>query len=69
MQKYGSKYGKMICEGEVCLNMTKEMCKESWGEPLYINTTIVSDLVSEQWVYGGQTYLYFRNGVLTAIQN
>lgn len=69
MQKYGNKYGKMICEGKVCLNMTKEMCIEAWGEPLYVNSTIVSGLVHEQWVYGWHNYLYFDNGVLKAIQN
>lgn len=69
VKKYGNKYGKLICEGKVCLNMTKEMCIESWGEPLYINSTIVKGLVHEQWVYGWHNYLYFDNNVLTAIQN
>lgn len=68
MKKYGNKYGKLICEGKVCLNMTKEMCIEAWGEPCYINSTIVKRLVHEQWVYWG-SYLYFDNGVLTGIQN
>ena len=69
IQKYGNKYGKLICEGKVCLNMTKEMCLEAWGEPLYINSTIVKGLTHEQWVYGWHNYLYFDNNVLTAIQN
>lgn len=69
IQKYGNKYGKIICERKVCLNMTKEMCIEAWGEPLYVNSTIVKGLVHEQWVYGWQTYLYFDNNILTAIQN
>lgn len=69
MQKYGQKYGSLICEGKVCLNMTKEMCIEAWGEPIYVNSTIVKGLVAEQWVYGWRTYLYFDNNVLTAIQN
>ena len=68
MKKYGNKYGKLICEGKVCLNMTKQMCIEAWGEPCYINSTIVKRLVHEQWVYWG-SYLYFDNGVLTGIQN
>lgn len=69
LQRYGNKYGKLICEGKVCLNMTKEMCIEAWGEPFYINSTIVKGLVHEQWVYGWHNYLYFDNGVLIAIQN
>ena len=68
MQKYGNKYGKLICEGKVCLNMTKEMCKEAWGEPLYVNSLMVKGLVHEQWVYWG-SYLYFDNNTLTGIQN
>ena len=68
IKKYGNKYGKLICEGKVCLNMTKDMCIEAWGEPCYINSTIVKRLVHEQWVYWG-SYLYFDNGVLTGIQN
>lgn len=69
MQKYGQKYGSLICEGKVCLNMTKEMCIEAWGRPIYVNSTIVKGMVAEQWVYGWRTYLYFDNNVLTAIQN
>lgn len=69
IKKYGNKMGGLICEGKVCLKMTKEMCVEAWGEPLYINSTIVNGLVHEQWVYGWHTYLYFDNNVLTGIQN
>ncbi len=69
MQKYGNKYGKLICNGQVCLNMTKEMCEESWGVPIYINSTIVGGKVFEQWIYGWMTYLYFDNGILKVIQN
>jgi len=69
IQKYGNQYGKLIFEGKVCLKMTKEMCTEAWGEPHYINSTIIDGLVCEQWVYGLGTYLYFDNGILRAIQN
>ena len=40
----------------------------SWGKPRSINRTSTANGVSEQWVYNGN-YLYFTNGVLTAIQN
>ena len=45
------------------------MCIASWGNPININRTIVKGLTSEQWVYGWGTYLYFDNGVLSAIQD
>lgn len=68
MQKYGNRLGTLICNGQVCLNMTKEMCRAAWGEPISINSTIVQGAVYEQWVYDWQTYLYFDNGILKAIQ-
>lgn len=40
----------------------------SWGKPRSINRTSTANWVSEQWVYHGN-YLYFTNGILTAIQN
>ena len=40
----------------------------SWGKPRSINRTSTAHGDSEQWVYNGN-YLYFTNGVLTAIQN
>lgn len=43
--------------------------KTSWGEPESVNRTITQSGVDEQWVYGLGTYLYFKNGRLTAIQN
>jgi len=53
--------------------MTKEMCKESWGEPDDINVSIGSWGRHEQWVYEhkyiSDSYLYFENGKLTTIQN
>lgn len=51
--------------------MTKEdVLQSSWGRPESINTTTTSNGTREQWVYRGlRNYLYFENGVLTAIQN
>jgi hypothetical protein len=42
--------------------------KTSWGKPVTINRTTTAHGTSEQWVYNSG-YLYFTNGVLTAIQN
>lgn len=56
--------------GGVHVGMTKaEVLRSSWGRPRAINRTITSGHVSEQWVYGGNNYLYFDNGILTGIQN
>lgn len=40
----------------------------SWGRPRRVNRTTTAAGETEQWVYDGG-YLYFSNGVLTAIQN
>lgn len=46
-----------------------QVLKSNWGKPEKINRTITSNVTHEQWVYGEHNYLYFENGVLTAIQN
>lgn len=67
--KWGQKMGGYIADGKVLLGMNKEMSIAAWGHPININRTIVRGLTSEQWVYGWGTYLYFDNGVLSAIQD
>lgn len=67
--KYGKELGNLIINRKVKLGMTKEMCRESWGDPNDINKTIGSWGTHEQWVYSGGNYLYFENGKLTSIQN
>lgn len=47
---------------------SKAALKSAWGEPDKVNTTITSSGRREQWVYRDGSYLYFTNGVLTAIQ-
>ena len=68
-KKYGKNIAKDIIEGYVRIGWTKEMCIESWGEPNEINKTTNKYSVSEQWVYGSGSYLYFDNGRLSTIQN
>ena len=55
--------------GSVEVGMTPCGAWASWGLPESVNTTTTANTVSEQWVYGGRNYLYFRNGRLTTIQN
>lgn len=65
--KFGNENWKKILQGKVWIGMTKEMCKLSWGFPNKINSTITNKRKSEQWIYD-DNYLYFTNGILTAIQ-
>lgn len=45
-----------------------EVKKSTWGEPTKINKTTYSWGTSEQWVYSNYRYIYFENGIVTAIQ-
>lgn len=55
----------------VHLGMTRDdVLASSWGKPTKVNTSTYKFGVHEQWVYrDGGGYLYFEDGVLTAIQN
>ncbi len=51
------------------IGMTKEEILNSrWGQPTDVNKTTTANSITEQWVYPGYKYLYFEDGVLTAIQ-
>lgn len=59
----------LIMKGKVRIGWNKILCELSWGKPEKINTTRGNFGIHEQWVYYGESYLYFENGKLTAIQN
>ena len=69
IRKYGKKNALLILDNKVQIGFTKQMCIEAWGEPYDINRTITSWGVHEQWVYGIDSYLYFEDNILTAIQD
>lgn len=57
---------------EPAIGMTPDEVKNStWGEPSDINKTTTKYGISEQWVYRSSVkdkYIYFENGLVTAIQ-
>ena len=61
-------YWNLIMDSKVRIGMDDKSCRLSWGEPKKINKTTGSFGVHEQWVYEN-SYLYFENGKLTAIQD
>ena len=67
IKKYGTKFGSLVAEGDVTIGMNKKMVKDAWGLPDHINTTTGSYGTHEQWVYGN-SYLYFKNGIVTSKQ-
>lgn len=66
--KYGKYWGKLVAEGQLEIGMTKQMCRDSWGEPESINRTSTRYGNHEQWVYT-TIYVYFDNGKISAIQD
>ncbi|MBJ6727582.1 hypothetical protein [Geomesophilobacter sediminis] len=67
--RWNQKVWAAIEKEKVFIGMTADQAKMSWGEPKEINKTITGKKRHEQWVYSSSSYLYFDNGVLTAIQN
>lgn len=60
------KYAKKL---RPTLGMTAEEVRNStWGNPEDINKTTTTYGISEQWVYSIDRYIYFDDGVVTAIQ-
>jgi hypothetical protein len=68
VKKYGQSNVNLALQGSVKIGWNKELCREAWGEPNSINRTTTTYGVHEQWVYSTSRYLYFDDGVLTAIQ-
>ena len=68
-EKYGTSIATMIINRQVKIGMTKAMCREAWGNPYDINRTQNVYGTHEQWVYGGNRYLYFDGDILTTIQD
>lgn len=60
---------ELIKAKKIRLGMDQEQSLVSWGDPSKINRTVTVDGTSEQYVYGRHQYLYFTNGILTAIQD
>ena len=51
IQKYGENYGNLIAKGEICIGMTKDMCKEALGRPEQTNKVTNTLGVAEVWTY------------------
>lgn len=67
---YGDDTPDLASRPNAAIGMTRKqvMHKTNWGKPRKINTTTTSMGNHEQWIYNVGQYLYFHNGVLTAIQ-
>jgi hypothetical protein len=69
-QKLKAKVAAIPKKQGVTIGMTQDQVRaSSWGRPREVNRTTTSNGVREQWVYSPGNYLYFTDGILTAIQN
>lgn len=61
----------LISRGKITIGMTKEQVRAAWGRPYTVNTTTAAYGTHEQWVMHemGSSYVYFEDGICTAIQN
>jgi len=57
-----------VSNRHIYIGMDKDMVREAWGRPEDINRTTNAYSTHEQWVYG-YNYVYFEDGICTAIQN
>jgi len=57
-----------IAQGKIEIGMTADEVTQAWHKPDHFNVTITKTGRDEQWIYPGDDYLYFENGLLTAIQ-
>ncbi len=54
---------------EPSIGMTKtEVENSTWGRPNKINKTTTTYGISEQWCYSNYRYIYFKDGIVTSIQ-
>jgi hypothetical protein len=67
--KWSPKVWDAIHRARVFAGMTQDMATMSWGKPNSVNSTMVAGRIHEQWVYDSNSYLYFDDGILSAIQN
>ena len=61
---------EIIVIKEPAIGMTKdEVLDSTWGKPKDINKTTTAYGTREQWCYSGYKYIYFKNGIVTSIQD
>jgi hypothetical protein len=55
---------------DAVLGMTERQVatETNWGKPDRINRTTTASGIEDQWVFTRRGYLYFRDDILTAIQ-
>jgi len=58
---------RLVIEGKIKIEMTREQVMTAWGKPDQINHSEGDWKIYEQWIYGS-TFLYFERGILKSYQ-
>ncbi len=71
--EWSEEEGIKILKGEAFLGMNQDQALAVFGAPSDIKRTITGYGSNEQWIYENSNfstiYIYFKNGLLTTIQN
>lgn len=62
--KYGKEYGERVYNDRIWKGMTREMLRDSWGEPDSLNKSRKDWGTFSQWYYGDEYIFFFRDGKL-----
>ncbi len=68
IEKFGNVNGELIALGKVKIGMSKEMCKKSWGIPIWSDKTTNENGTIERWCYGFDYSLHFVGNELKQIE-
>ena len=69
VNKYGQKFGTLINSHQIAIEMTKEMVKDAWGNPMNTYRTTTKYGQSEVWCYNYKTRVYFYDGKVVQIDD
>lgn len=67
--KYGERFGKLVANKQLALEMTQAMVRDAWGEPMNTYRTTTKYGQSEVWCYNYKTRVYFYNGKVVQIDD
>ncbi|HXD93979.1 MAG TPA: hypothetical protein VNX01_12260 [Bacteroidia bacterium] len=69
IKKYGKNFGAKVANGDVAMGMTKNMCRDAWGEPIRIQETKVTNGTTEKWFYSSNRFLFFTGNMVSSLQH
>ena len=68
LRLFGQEYGELIAKSKVQIGMSSEMCKYSWGNPIWTNKTTAENITCIIWYYSLGQSLSFINDKLKMIE-